>query len=103
MHSSDVFNFVYLVFKVLQCLAQCTHFLTVLSHTVHTYLAVCAGSRMSGCVAVVGAGISGLVCAARLGQLGVSDVTVFDTGTVISLPHYFSVFVLLANNLCSEK
>ncbi|KAK7500438.1 hypothetical protein BaRGS_00008345, partial [Batillaria attramentaria] len=31
-------------------------------------------------VAVVGGGISGLVCAARLGQLGVSDVTVFDTG-----------------------
>ncbi|XP_076450145.1 LOW QUALITY PROTEIN: renalase-like [Babylonia areolata] len=35
---------------------------------------------MPGRVAVVGGGISGLVCAARLGQLGVSDVTVFDTG-----------------------
>ena len=38
---------------------------------------------MSGRVAVVGGGISGLACAARLGQLGVSDVTVFDTGMCI--------------------
>ncbi|XP_064633871.1 renalase-like [Lineus longissimus] len=31
-------------------------------------------------VAIVGGGISGLVCGARLGQLGLKDVTVFDTG-----------------------
>ncbi|XP_048241536.1 renalase-like [Haliotis rufescens] len=31
-------------------------------------------------VAIVGGGVSGLVCAARLGQLNIHDVTVFDTG-----------------------
>ncbi|XP_033752830.1 renalase-like [Pecten maximus] len=31
-------------------------------------------------VAVVGGGISGLVCAVRLNQLGIRNVTVFDTG-----------------------
>ena len=31
-------------------------------------------------VAVIGGGIAGLVCAARLGQLGISNVRVFDTG-----------------------
>jgi len=31
-------------------------------------------------VAVVGGGIAGLVCAARLSQMGVPNVTVFDTG-----------------------
>lgn len=34
-------------------------------------------------VAIIGGGISGLVCAIRLNQLGVSRVTVFDTGTSI--------------------
>lgn len=32
-------------------------------------------------VAIIGGGISGLVCAIRLNQLGFSRVTVFDTGT----------------------
>ena len=32
-------------------------------------------------VAVIGGGIAGLVCAARLGQLGINNVRVFDTGT----------------------
>ncbi|XP_062573830.1 uncharacterized protein LOC134235697 isoform X2 [Saccostrea cucullata] len=31
-------------------------------------------------IAIIGGGISGLVCAIRLGQLGFSKVTVFDTG-----------------------
>ncbi|XP_064603386.1 LOW QUALITY PROTEIN: uncharacterized protein LOC135468857 [Liolophura sinensis] len=31
-------------------------------------------------VAIVGGGISGLVCAVRLGQLGIRNTTVFDTG-----------------------
>ena len=32
-------------------------------------------------VAVIGGGISGLVCANRLAQLGIKETTVFDTGT----------------------
>ena len=39
--------------------------------------------KMSGngpSVAIVGGGVSGLVCANRLQQLGISNVTVFDTG-----------------------
>lgn len=31
-------------------------------------------------VAIIGGGVSGLVCAIRLNQLGLSKVTVFDTG-----------------------
>ena len=31
-------------------------------------------------VAIIGGGIAGLVCAARLGQLGINNVRVFDTG-----------------------
>ena len=31
-------------------------------------------------VAIIGGGVSGLVCGARLSQLGVSAATVFDTG-----------------------
>ncbi|KAK3101757.1 hypothetical protein FSP39_006141 [Pinctada imbricata] len=31
-------------------------------------------------VVIIGGGIAGLVCAARLGQLGINNVTVFDTG-----------------------
>eukprot|EP00058_Branchiostoma_floridae_P010601 XP_002596089.1 hypothetical protein BRAFLDRAFT_118054 [Branchiostoma floridae] len=31
-------------------------------------------------VAIIGGGIAGLVCAARLGQLGITATTVFDTG-----------------------
>jgi len=37
-------------------------------------------STSSISVAVIGGGISGLVCGARLSQLGVSSATVFDTG-----------------------
>ena len=33
-------------------------------------------------VAVIGGGIAGLVCANRLGQLGISNTMVFDTGRV---------------------
>lgn len=44
-------------------------------------------------VAVIGGGVSGLVCAIRLGQLGFSKVTVFDTGACI-LAVYISIFLL---------
>lgn len=36
---------------------------------------------MERSVAIIGGGISGLVCAARLKQLNMNNVTVFDTGT----------------------
>ena len=38
---------------------------------------------MDKSVAVIGGGIAGLVCAARLKQLNVINVTVFDTGIII--------------------
>ena len=34
-------------------------------------------------VAVIGGGISGLVCANRLTQCGIRNVTVYDTGTTV--------------------
>ncbi|XP_075688529.1 renalase-like [Rhinoderma darwinii] len=37
-----------------------------------------SGNKTS--VAIIGGGISGLVCAARLSQLGITNATVFDTG-----------------------
>ena len=37
-------------------------------------------SSSSISVAIIGGGISGLTCGARLAQLGVSQATVFDTG-----------------------
>ena len=37
-------------------------------------------AAMGARVAVIGGGISGLTCAVRLNQLGIKDVTVFDTG-----------------------
>ena len=36
-------------------------------------------------VAIIGGGIAGLVCAARLGQLGIRNVRVFDTGLFCAL------------------
>ncbi len=34
-------------------------------------------------VAVIGGGIAGLVCANRLAQCGINNVTVYDTGKTI--------------------
>ncbi len=34
-------------------------------------------------VAVIGGGIAGLVCANRLAQCGINNVTVYDTGKII--------------------
>ena len=38
---------------------------------------------MEKSVAIIGGGISGLVCAGRLKQLGINNVTVYDTGISI--------------------
>ena len=49
-------------------------------------------------VAVIGGGVAGLVCAARLGQLGIKNVTVFDTGIELWLFIWNDVTQTIAAN-----
>ena len=50
-------------------------------------------------VAVIGGGVAGLVCAARLGQLGIKNVTVFDTGIKLCLFIWNDVTQTIAANI----
>ena len=55
-------------------------FVANLNYRFHRIYKGSMAARQSPSVAVIGGGISGLVTAVRLGQLGITDVTVFDTG-----------------------
>ena len=56
-----------------------------------TFCSPTAVPRTYPSVAIIGGGISGLICAGRLRQLGVTQTTVFDTGKS-SAPHRYLTF-----------